>query len=123
MGRVGRYVRLRSCEGQCDVLVEHMLGAAQLLAHVPGCELYVINTSDADTNTVGITDVWSTQAELDASLSIDSFKASIQRVALLLANPPSETRMTIACIRRAHTSRITQPDLATWTCILAQGTR
>jgi quinol monooxygenase YgiN len=105
------------------VPVEHMLGVPQLLAKAPGCKLYVINTSAADTNTVWITEVWSTQAELDASLSVDNFKASIQRVAFLLANPPSETRMTIACIRRAHTSRVNQQDLATWTCALAQGTR
>jgi quinol monooxygenase YgiN len=77
MSRVGRYVKLKAREGQGDVLVEHMLGVAQLLADVPGCELYVINTSAADTDTVWVYEVWSSQAELDASLTIDRVKASV----------------------------------------------
>jgi quinol monooxygenase YgiN len=88
MGRVGRYVELKAREGHRDALVEHMLGVAQLLVDVPGCELYVINTSAADTDTVWVTEVWSTQAELDASLTLDSVKRSIEKVRPLLAAPP-----------------------------------
>ena len=88
MGRVGRYVQLKAREGQRDALVEHMLGAAHLLADVPGCELYVINTSSTDADAVWVTEVWSTQAELDASLTIESVKASVEQVLPLLAGPP-----------------------------------
>ena len=88
VGKIGRYVQLKAREGQRDVLVEHMLGAAQILAGVPGCELYVINTSATDTDTVWVTEVWSTQAELDASLTIESVKASVEQVVPLLAGPP-----------------------------------
>ena len=88
MGRVGRYVQLKAREGQRDALVEHMLGAAQLLVDVPGCELYVINTSATDADAVWVTEVGSTQAELDASLTIESVKASVEQVVPLLAGPP-----------------------------------
>jgi quinol monooxygenase YgiN len=88
MGRVGRYVELKAREGQRDELVAHMLGAAHLLADVPGCELYVINTSAADTDTVWVTEVWSTQADLDASLTLESVKESLEQVLALLAGPP-----------------------------------
>jgi quinol monooxygenase YgiN len=88
MSRVGRYVRLKAREGQRDVLVEHMLGVAQFLADVPGCELYVINTSADDTDTVWVTEVWGSQVELDASLTLDSVKASVEQVVPLLAEPP-----------------------------------
>jgi len=88
MGRVGRYVQLKAREGQRDALVEHMLGAAQLLADVPGCEFYVINTSATGADAVWVTEVWSTQAELDASLTIESVKASVEQVVPLLAGPP-----------------------------------
>ena len=88
MGRVGRYVQLKAREGQRDVLVEHMLGVAQLLADVPGCELYVINISAADSDTVWVTEVWSSQAELDASLTLDRVKVTVQQVVSLLAGPP-----------------------------------
>ncbi len=88
MAKVGRYVQLTANEGQRDALVEHLLGAAKLLADAPGCELYVINTSPADANVVWVTEVWSSQADLDASLTIHSVKASVQRVVPLLAGPP-----------------------------------
>jgi quinol monooxygenase YgiN len=88
MGKVGGYVQLKARVGQRDALVEHMLGAAQILAGVPGCELYVINTSATDTDTVWVTEVWSTQAELDASLTIESVKASVEQIMRLLAGPP-----------------------------------
>jgi len=88
MGRVGRYVELKAREGHRDALVEHMLGVAQLLVDVPGCELYVINTSAADSDTVWVTEVWSTQADLDASLTLESVKASVEQVLALLADPP-----------------------------------
>jgi quinol monooxygenase YgiN len=65
-----------------------MLGVGQLLADVPGCEIYVINTSAADTDTVWVTEVWGSQAELDASLSGDRGKASVEQVVSLLAGPP-----------------------------------
>ena len=88
MSRVGRYVLLKAREGQRDVLVEHMLGVAQFLASVPGCELYVINTSADDADTAWVTEVWGSQVELDASLTLDSVKASVEQVLPLLAGPP-----------------------------------
>ena len=88
MNRVGRYVQLKAREGQRDVLVEHMLSVAQFLADVPGCELYVINTSAGDMDTVWVTEVWSSQAELDASLALESVQASLEQVVALLAEPP-----------------------------------
>ncbi len=42
-------MKLKAREGQRGVLVEHMLGVAQLPAEVPGCELYMINTSELPT--------------------------------------------------------------------------
>jgi hypothetical protein len=37
---------------------------------------------------VWVTEVWSTQAELDASLTLDSVKALVEQVVPLLAEPP-----------------------------------
>ena len=50
--------------------------------------LDVINTSAADTDTVWVTEVWSSQAELDASLTLAGVKASVEQVLPLLAGPP-----------------------------------
>jgi quinol monooxygenase YgiN len=37
---------------------------------------------------VWVTEVWSSQAELDASLTLDSVKALVEQVVPLLAEPP-----------------------------------
>src|SRR5262245_51954627 len=88
MSKVGRYVQLRAREGQRNALVKHMLAVARLLTDVPGCELYLINTALTDPDTVWVTEVWSTQADLDAALTLGSVEMSIQRVLPLLAGPP-----------------------------------
>ena len=88
MSKVGRYVHFTAREGLRDALVGNLLGAARLLGDAPGCELYLINTSPTDPDTVWVTEVWSTQAELDASLTLDGVKAVIQRVLPLLVGPP-----------------------------------
>ena len=87
MSKVGRYVHFTAREGLRDALVGNLLGAARLLGDAPGCELYLISTSPTDPDTVWVTEVWSTQAELDASLTLDSVKGVIQRV-LPLVGPP-----------------------------------
>ncbi len=81
-------MKLKTREGQRGVLVEHMLGVAQFLTEAPGCELYVMNTSAEDTDTVWVTEVWSTQAELEASLTLEGVKPSVEQVITLLARPP-----------------------------------
>ena len=48
----------------------------------------MINTSVADTDTVWVTEVWSSQADLDASLTLAGVKASVEQVLPLLAGPP-----------------------------------
>nr|MDQ4029949.1 antibiotic biosynthesis monooxygenase [Actinomycetota bacterium] len=54
----------------------------------PGCELYVINTSPADPDTVWVTEIWSSQADLDASLALDGVPELIEHVVPLMAAPP-----------------------------------
>ncbi len=65
-----------------------MLRAAGLLVDVPGCELYVINRSPAEADAVWVTEIWSSQADLDRSLTRDEMKAAIQTVLPLLAGQP-----------------------------------
>ena len=90
MSKVGRYVQFKARAGQRDALVAQMLEVARSLAAAPGCELYVVNTATVDAETVWITEIWSSQADLDASLDLDdeATQASIQAVMALLAAPP-----------------------------------
>jgi quinol monooxygenase YgiN len=67
--RVGRYVKLMAKEGRGDALAERLLEAADQLAGERACELYVINRSPFEPDALWVTEVWSSQAALDAALA------------------------------------------------------
>jgi mannose-6-phosphate isomerase-like protein (cupin superfamily)/quinol monooxygenase YgiN len=68
MSKVGRYVKTTAKPGQADALAERLLKVAEQLRSVPGCELYLINRAPDDPDAVWVTEVWSSQAELDGAL-------------------------------------------------------
>jgi quinol monooxygenase YgiN/mannose-6-phosphate isomerase-like protein (cupin superfamily) len=68
MSKVGRYAKATARPGQADALAERLLEVAEALRTVPGCELYVINRSAEEPDVVWVTELWSSQAELDAAL-------------------------------------------------------
>jgi quinol monooxygenase YgiN/mannose-6-phosphate isomerase-like protein (cupin superfamily) len=84
MSRVGRYARCTANPGQGDALAEKLLGVAEALQAVPGCELYVINRAADDPETIWVTEIWRSQEELDASLETEEAKASIPDVLALV---------------------------------------
>src|SRR5262249_4735469 len=69
MSKVGRYVKATAKPGQADALAERLLTVAEQLRPVPGCELYLINRAPDDADAVWVTEVWSSQAELDGALA------------------------------------------------------
>ena len=79
MSKVGRYVRATAKPGKADALAERLLAVAEELRAVPGCELYLVNRSPDDEDAVWVTEVWSSQEELDAALA-ETDKAQIQEV-------------------------------------------
>jgi quinol monooxygenase YgiN/mannose-6-phosphate isomerase-like protein (cupin superfamily) len=68
MTKVGRYVKATAKRGQGDALAERLLEVAETLRPVAGCELYLINRSPDDPDAIWVTEVWSSQEELDAAL-------------------------------------------------------
>lgn len=84
MSRVGRYVKFTARSGQGDALAERMLGVAEGLRAIAGCELYVINRSIEDPDAIWVTEVWRSQEELDASLETEEAKAAIPEVMALV---------------------------------------
>ena len=91
MAGVARYAKATAKPGQGEALARKLLEVAAALRDVPGCELYVINRSPTDAEVVWVTEVWSSQAELDASLTIERVKTSIQEALPLLAGRPELT--------------------------------
>ena len=88
MGAYGCYVKFVAQPGQRDTLVELLLQAAKGVEAAPGCELYIINTSPAEAESVWVTEVWRSQAEHDASLTFESAQELIRQARPLLAGPP-----------------------------------
>jgi len=90
MNAYGCYVKFTAQPGQRDALVEHLLSAAALVSQVAGCEVYIINTSPTEPESVWVTEVWRSQEEHDASLTIEGAQAAIKQVLPLLAGSPEK---------------------------------
>ena len=88
MSAYGCYVKFTAQPGQRDTLVELLLSAAEGVKTAPGCELYLINISAVEPESVWVTEVWRSQQEHDASLNIEGARELIQQVLPLLAGRP-----------------------------------
>src|SRR2546426_6717723 len=75
MPAYGCYVKFTAQPGQRDTLVEHLLSAAAFVEKIAGCELYIINISPTEPESVWVTEVWRSQEEHDASLTVEGFQA------------------------------------------------
>ncbi len=90
MSAYGCYVKFTAWPGQRAALVEHLLRAAAGFSNVAGCELYIINTSPTEPESVWVTEVWRSQQEHDASLTIEGAQEAIEQVLPLLAGSPEK---------------------------------
>ena len=90
MSAYGCYVKFTTQSGQRDALVEHLLSAAAEVSKVAGCEVYLINTSPTEPESVWVTEVWRSQQEHDASLTNEGAQAAIKHVLPLLAGLPEK---------------------------------
>jgi len=85
MDRFGLYGKITTQPGQRDVLVAILLEAAALLQGDPECHLYIVNVSQAEPDTIWVTEAWSSQAAHSASLTRDDIRALIERGKSLIA--------------------------------------
>jgi quinol monooxygenase YgiN len=68
VSRVARYGKATAKEGKGGELAEILLAAAAELESDPGCELYLINRQADSPEVIWVTELWRSQADLDASL-------------------------------------------------------
>ena len=74
MSRVARYARMTAAPGRGEELGRLLLAAAAEQGDDPGCLLYLVNRARADADVLWVTELWRTQADLDAS--IDKIRGS-----------------------------------------------
>jgi quinol monooxygenase YgiN/mannose-6-phosphate isomerase-like protein (cupin superfamily) len=68
MNQVARYGTSVAHPGRGDELAQHLLAAAAELESDPGCELYLVNRQRDAPDTIWVTELWRSQADLDASV-------------------------------------------------------
>jgi len=68
MNQVARYGTSIAHPGRGGELAQHLLAAAAELENDPGCELYLVNRQRDAPDTIWVTELWRSQADLDASL-------------------------------------------------------
>lgn len=66
MDQVARYVKMLAEPGYGAELTSLLLKAADDLADEPGCLLFLVSREQADPDTVWVTELWRSQADLDA---------------------------------------------------------
>jgi quinol monooxygenase YgiN len=74
--------QMTAVPGQRDALISILIEG---VAGMPGCLSYVVAKDPADENVIWITEVWDSQANHQASVSLPSVKQAIARGKLLIA--------------------------------------
>ncbi|KKO52628.1 putative quinol monooxygenase [Paenibacillus sp. DMB20] len=78
MSKLGLYVKFTAKPGKRDDLAKILLDAAASAQSVKDCELYIVNVSDTEPDTIWVTEVWSNPDAHEASLAQEETKASVQ---------------------------------------------
>lgn len=68
MSRVARYAKVTAKPGSGDELAAILLRAADDLTGDPGCELYLVSREAGQPDRIWVTELWRSQADLDASV-------------------------------------------------------
>jgi quinol monooxygenase YgiN/quercetin dioxygenase-like cupin family protein len=80
MNQIARYAKAVARAGKGEELAQHLLAAAAELESDPGCELYLVNRERDAPDTIWVTELWRSQADLDASLQKIADSASATAV-------------------------------------------
>jgi quinol monooxygenase YgiN len=82
--------------GKRTELVAILLRAAQRVAGMPGCRVYLVNEDLGEENTVWIYEAWDSKADHDASLEDAGVRGLIQEAMPLIAAPPGGAELRVA---------------------------
>jgi quinol monooxygenase YgiN len=92
MTRFGLHGKLSAQPGQRDALLEILLEAADLVGTAPGCEIYFVSTSQTEADAIWVTEVWRSEADHAASLSLPGVKELIVKAKPLIAGMSDSAR-------------------------------
>ncbi|MEI5906830.1 putative quinol monooxygenase [Bacillus spongiae] len=79
MSKFGLFVKFTVREGERDTLVNILLEAAESMQQLNECQIYLVNVSDDEPNSVFVYEVWSDENAHQASLSLEGTQLLIKR--------------------------------------------
>ncbi|MBS4218535.1 antibiotic biosynthesis monooxygenase [Bacillus sp. FJAT-49711] len=85
MSKFALFGKLSAKDGQRDVLVNILLQAADSMRQLEDCEMYLVNISPEDPNSVFVYEVWIDESAHQASLSLEAAQALIQQAKPIIA--------------------------------------
>jgi quinol monooxygenase YgiN len=85
MGRYGLVGKLTAHAGQREELLELLLEAAKGVADAPGCEMWIVSISPDDPDSVWVNEIWRSEEDHDASLTMEETRSVIARAMPLIA--------------------------------------
>ena len=91
MTRYGMFGKLTARPGEGDALEAMLLEAADQLAAVDDCELYVVSRTPDEPEAVWVTEIWSSAEAHTASLEIPAVKELIAKAMPILVGRPEAT--------------------------------
>jgi quinol monooxygenase YgiN len=90
------HVRFTAQRGRGDELEGILLEAAAGAEADDDCLLYIVSRSPADSDTVFVTEAWTTREAHDRSLEDEAVRALIARAMPLMARPPDAVTLAPA---------------------------
>lgn len=93
--RYGYLATMRCRPGRRDEVVALLLGGEGGL-RAAGCDVYAVNTSGEDPDTIWVYEVWPTKAHHDASLALPEARAAIAAAMPMLTGEFTGRELTVA---------------------------
>jgi len=84
MSAVARYGKAVAQPGQGAELAGILLAAAEGMSDDPGCELYLVSRQKGEPDVIWVTELWRSQADLDASVKQIQGSDSVTRAMSLV---------------------------------------
>ena len=85
MNKFGLFSKITTVAGKRDELIPILSGNGKEVPEMKGCELYIVNISPTEPNTVWVMEVWESREAHAASLNLESVREAIKRGRPLIA--------------------------------------
>jgi len=93
--KFGMQVTMTAMPGKGEELAAIMLEASKLVSTLKGCRIYVVQLSTSEKDTVLITEVWDSEEDHKASLSVPEIRELIGTARPLIASMKHHTAKPI----------------------------